>query len=139
MYQVYWSKEFQNNFYENLVDNQTSKLAEKIKKEEKQNNEREKQYINNIDSSHRREKYQRRWILKNMQNSRVKNLAEIKTFKGNYKRLMEKLGVATTVAKNRDKIKHSVVGGLIDINNKQNKKIFEMILDEAKVLKEKIK
>ena len=30
-------------------------------------------------------------------------------------------------------------GGIIDINNKQNNKIFESILDEYKILKEKVK
>lgn len=57
----------------------------------------------------------------------------------NYQNLVNKIGAATAVSKNREKIKHNMIGGCIDINNKQNKKIFECILDEAKVLKEKIK
>jgi len=39
---------------------------------------------------------------------------------------------------NKEKIKHKIEGGWIDINNKQNKKIFNSILDEYKVLKDKV-
>ena len=138
VYQVFWTKKFQNNFYDNLMDNQISKVAERIQKEEMQDDLKEKQFIYYLED-YQREKYQRRRIIKKMQNMRIKNLAEIKAFKGNYKRLVEKIGAVTAVSKNRQRIKHNVVGGWIDINNKQNKKIFESILDEAKVLREKLK
>jgi hypothetical protein len=74
-----------------------------------------------------------------MVNNRIKTLAEIKMFKRNYKNLMNKVGAASAVSKNRERIKHDIKGGCIDIDNKQNKKVFEYIMDEVKVLREKIR
>jgi hypothetical protein len=71
--------------------------------------------------------------------ARIKTLAEMKMFKNNYKQLASKIGAITAVSKNRERIKHTMQGGFVDIDNKQNKKIFESMMDECGVLKEKMK
>lgn len=116
------------------MDNQISKVADKLTKLE----DLEKKDLVWMDERQKERKKRKLQMIKH-KNMRIKNLAEIKIFKRNYKKLNEKIGAATAVLKNREKIKHSVNGGIIDIDNKQNRRIFESILDESKVLKERIK
>jgi DNA integrity scanning protein DisA with diadenylate cyclase activity len=97
-------------------------------KEEKEN-ERDKIFMDVLED-YQRDKYLRRRLHRKRINARIKALAEIKMFKSNYKHLADKIGAITAVSKNRDRIKHTMQGGCIDIDNKQNKKIFEGILDE---------
>ena len=137
-YQIFWSKKFQTNYYDGLINNEISKVAERIAEDEEKQKSKDQSLLYIMDD-HQREKYLRRKMYRQQQNARLRTLAELRIFKRNYKKLVEKIGASTAVSKNREKIKHNVVGGCIDIENKQNKKIFESILDEAKILKEKIK
>lgn len=79
-YQIFWTKKFQNNYYDKLIDTNVSKVAEKILKEEQQEEEREKSFVYVLED-YQREKYQRRRMAKKLQNMRARTLAELKIFK----------------------------------------------------------
>lgn len=113
-------------------------MAAKIVEEEENQSEGDKQLASILDTF-QRDRYLRRKRHKEQVNSRIKMLSELRTFKQNHKHLINKIGAITTVAKNRDRLKERIHGGIVDINNKQNRKIFEGVLDEYKILKAKVK
>ena len=109
-YHMLMSKKCQNNYYQGLINDQTSKIADQIMEQEKKDDERDTAMMYILED-YQREKFMRRKLHRQMVNSRIKNLAEIKMFKRNYKNLAMKIGAAAAVCKNRERIKHDIPGG----------------------------